>query len=53
MANIICDRNIATYWCELCGEYSICDRAEKWMHEHGYSHIDGSKIGRLSLGGKT
>jgi len=47
--NIICGRNIENYWCELCSEYTICNRAHNWMIKHGYS----IKHGRLaSVGGK-
>lgn len=41
MAEIICNVNIETYWCELCSEYTICNRAERWMEKHGFVHTDG------------
>ena len=50
---IICDRDVETYWCELCREYTICDRAEQWMKEHGYPHVTAKHNGRFNCVDKT
>ena len=55
MVEIICNVNIENYWCELCCEYTICNRVERYMEKHGllYLRDNKGKWGRLSVANES